>query len=281
MALDGFIPEIWSGTLLTRLQKAHVFGQVANRNYEGEVRGEGDIVKINMIGDINVSSYTKNNTSLTVQTLDEAQRELKIDQVKYFAFKVDDVEQAQTKPKVMQAAMQQAAYKLRDNSDAYIAAKWADAGIIITNSGSAYSITSVNITEYMAYTGQKMDENDVPLEGRWMIAPPWWFAKLSLAKIALDTNNTDTIANGFKGRYLGFDMYQSNNVVIGTPASNANCRIMAGDADSITFAEQILKVEAYRPEASFSDAVKGLYVYGAKVARPESLAMFYASYAAG
>lgn len=281
MALDGFIPEIWSGQLLTRLQKAHVFGSVANRNYEGEITGEGDIVKINMIGDINVSSYVKNNTSLTVQTLDEAQKELKIDQVKYFAFKVDDVEKAQMRPKVMEAAMQQAAYKLRDNSDAYVAAKWADAGIIITSSGSAYSITSVNITEYMSVIAQKMDESNVPAEGRWMVAPPWWFAKLSLAKIALDTNNSDTLANGFRGRYLGFNLYQSNNVVIGTPSTNANCRIMAGDADSITFAEQVLKIEAYRPEASFSDAVKGLYVYGAKVARPESLAMFYASYATG
>lgn len=281
MGLDGFIPEIWSGTLLTRLEKAHVFGKVANRNYEGEIKGAGDIVKINMIGDINVGSYTKNNTSLTVQTLDEAQRELKIDQVKYFAFKVDDVDAAQMNPKVMQAAMQRAAYKLRDNSDAYLAARWADAGINITNSGSAYSVTSVTVAEDMSRIAQKMDENDVPQEGRWLIAPPWFFAKLTLAKIALDTNNSDVLANGFKGRFMGFDLYQSNNVVIDTASTNANCRLMAGDADSITFAEQVVKVEAYRPEANFADAVKGLYIYGAKVARPESLAMFYASWATG
>jgi hypothetical protein len=281
MGLDGFIPEIWSGTLFTRLEKAHVFGRIANRNYEGDIRGEGDVVKINMIGDINVSTYSKNNTTLTVQTLDEAQRELKIDQVKYFDFVVDDVDQAQTRPKVMQAAMQRAAYKLRDTSDVFIAAKWADAGIIINNAGAAYSITSVNITEYMSLIAQKMSEVDVPAEGRWLAAPPWWFSKLSLAKIALDTNNSDTLANGFRGRYLGFDLYESNNVVIGTPATNALCRIMAGDADSITFAEQITKVEAYRSHTRFADEVRGLYIYGAKVARPESLAMFYATYAAG
>ena len=47
---------------------------------------------------------------------------------------------------------------------------------------------------------------------------------------------------------------------------------MAGTDMAISFAGQISKIEAYRPEASFSDACKGLYVYGAKVVEPKALA---------
>lgn len=280
MSLDGFIPEIWSGTLLERLQKAHVFASVFNRDYEGDIREAGDIVKINQIGTISVASYTSDSTSITPQTIDDAQKELKVNQQKYFAFKVDDVTAAQIKPKIMQAAMAEAAYRLRDNADTYVGGLYTESNCKVNSSGSAYSVTSVNIIEILSLAGQKLSENYCPLEGRWMVAPPWFFAKLTLAKVALDTNNTETLSGGFRGRIMGFDMYESNNVTIGTPASNANCRILAGYRGTGTFAEQLLKVEAYRPEANFSDAVKGLYVYGAKVVRPETLCEVYASYAA-
>jgi len=49
--------------------------------------------------------------------------------------------------------------------------------------------------------------------------------------------------------------------------------IIAGHSMALTFAEQINKTEAYRPESSFSDAIKGLHLYGAKVVRPEALAV--------
>jgi hypothetical protein len=46
---------------------------------------------------------------------------------------------------------------------------------------------------------------------------------------------------------------------------------MAGTKDAITFADQIVSVEAFRPETMFSDAVKGLHVYGMKVVAPKAL----------
>jgi len=46
---------------------------------------------------------------------------------------------------------------------------------------------------------------------------------------------------------------------------------------AITFAEQIVKVEPYRPQDSFSDALKGLHVYGAKLVRPDAIATVVAS----
>lgn len=282
MALDGFIPEIWSGELKERLFAAHVFGFVANGDYEGDIAAIGDKVRINSIGPVTVSDYTKNSTSITPEVLTEGQTQLDIDQNKYFAFKVDDVDQAQTNPKVMQGAMREAAWGLRDASDQFIAAKYTDAGVTsgLGTEATGIDITSVNVTEYVGLVAQKLNEANVPLETRWMVIPPWFHQKLVLAKITLDTNNSSYIDNGFVGRYLGFNLYMSNNVSVKTAATNQGSRILAGYSGSITFAEQLLKMEAYRPEASFSDAVKGLYVYGAKVVRPDALACLRADYTA-
>ena len=49
--------------------------------------------------------------------------------------------------------------------------------------------------------------------------------------------------------------------------------LIAGTNDAISFAEQVAKTEAYRPESKFADAMKGLCVYGAKLIRPDNLAV--------
>lgn len=90
-ALAGFVPEIWSSKINLALQKSLVFASVCNRDYEGEVRGFGDVVKINAIGPIAVADYTPDSSTLTYSVLSDAQRELKIDQAKSISFKVDDV----------------------------------------------------------------------------------------------------------------------------------------------------------------------------------------------
>jgi len=51
-----FIPEVWSGEILSRLNNALVFRSVANTDYEGEISGFGDVVKINEIGPITVNT---------------------------------------------------------------------------------------------------------------------------------------------------------------------------------------------------------------------------------
>ena len=279
-ALEQFIPEIWSGAILETLQRALVFGAVANRNYEGEISQYGDVVKINQIGPITVSSYTPDSSSLTYATLKDAQTELKINQRKSIAFKVDDVINAQTKPKVMAAAMKDAAYRLRDNSDAYIAGLYADALITagLGTEATPIDVTSVNVTEYMGLVSQKMSENNVPDDGRWFVGQPWFIQKLVLARITLDTSNSVYISQGFRGQYLGFDIFESNNVSVGTPASNAKTRNLAGYSQSITFAEQLVKMRAMELEDSFHTGVSGLYVYGAKYVRPETIACLRADY---
>ena len=45
----------------------------------------------------------------------------------------------------------------------------------------------------------------------------------------------------------------------------------AGSSIATSYAQQILELEAYRPEKRFADALKGLHVFGTKVVRAEAL----------
>ena len=83
MSIQYFIPQIWSGELLVALKKAHVYVSLCNRDYEGEIKAMGDTVKINGIGDITISSYTKDTDINAPQALTDAQAMLVINQAKY------------------------------------------------------------------------------------------------------------------------------------------------------------------------------------------------------
>lgn len=273
-----FIPEVWSAKMLVSLKKALVWAQpgVVNRDYEGDIKMQGDTVRIKSISRPTIATYTKNSTTISPETLTDAQRALYIDQAKYFAFEVDDIDAAQSVGGDLENALQEAVYGLRDTADQYIAA-------LYTEAATANEIGTVSVTSGdLAYTQLRklsvlLDEANVPQEGRWAIVPPWYHGLLleNDKFVRLDASGTtEGLRNGIVGRALGFDILKSNNCVLVTGDDYA---VTAGHPSAISYAEQIVKVETYRPENAFSDAVKGLHVYGAKVVRPTALATVVAS----
>lgn len=282
MSLDSFIPTIWSARLLENLHAVTVYASVCNREYEGEITGAGASVKINAIGTVNVGDYVKNTDINAPETLADSQSTLVVDQAKFFNFQIDDVDRAQQKPKVMDAAMREASYALRLAEDTYIGALHSHAGsklgtdasaIVIDNSGTA----GRNAYENLVDLGVLLDEKSIPAEGRWCIVPPWFHGLLLKDErfVSFGTDqNLATLRNGRVGTAAGFMILKAPLV----PNTNgAKYKIMAGNGMAITLAEQIMSVEAYRPQLRFGDAVKGLMVYGAKVVRPEALAVLTAS----
>lgn len=280
MSVDGFISVVWSSRLLEALRKAQVFAQagVVNRDYEGEIKQAGDSVRVGQIGDPTISNYTKNTDITGPEALTDAQATLVIDQGKYFNFQVDDVDKAQIKPNLMDAAMSRAAYKLKDAQDLLVAGLYASAGSSVGSSGSPKTDlgTATNAYIHLVSLATALDEANVPTDGRWASVPPWFHAKLLLDDRFVKSgaeSAAGTLANGQVGEAAGFKVLKSNNV-----SNDATTwRIMAGNDTAISFAEQISKIEAYRPEKRFADAVKGLLLYGAKVMRPDALATLYAN----
>lgn len=265
MSVSNFIPEVWAARIFARLRKALVIGDLANRDYEGEISEAGDTVKINSIGPVTVGTYTRNSGTLTLQTLEDSQMNLLIDQMKYFNFQVDDVDARQAAGNILAAGMDDAAYRLADTADTYLGTLYSQAGTTVV------SATYNSLTAYalLLTLKQKLDEKNVPAEGRYCVIPPWFETKLLLAEVIVENTSNDAFQNGKIARCAGFDLRRSNNLY----NDGTYDMVMAGTSRAIAYAEQINKVEAYRPESKFCDAVKGLHVYGAKVVDPDCLAV--------
>ena len=279
MALTTFIPELWNARLLNALDKAHVFAGLVNRDYEGDIKKQGDTVHINTIGEVTIGTYTK-DTDFTSgpQALTATDSTLVINQAKYFNFAVDDIDTAQAAGDIMDKAMQRAAYGLADAADKYLADQLAAA--ITTANGNQVGTTAVALTKENVYENivkmkTILDKANVPTTGRWLVIPPEMVALILQDDRFVKTGGTkaeDTLANGWVARAVGFDIYESNNCNSTTASSTTTYTITAGDEGACTYAEQITSTEAYRPEKRFADAVKGLHLYGAKVVDPKRLA---------
>lgn len=272
----NFTPEIWSAEMLVSLKKSLVYGQpsVVNRDYEGEITAQGDTVRIRSISRPTISTYTKGGT-LTYEQLSDAERALIIDQAKSFSFVVDDIDKAQQPGGALEGATTEAAYGLRDLADQYIAS-------LYTGAQSANAIGTVSVTTAaLAYTqirrlSVKLDEANVPQEGRYAVVPPWYYGLLLESDLFLraDASSAPALRNGIVGTVLGMDVIKSNNAPLVTGDDYA---IMAGHPSAISFAEQIVEMETLRLQTTFGTGVRGLYVYGAKLVRPDSIATVVAS----
>ena len=279
MALTTFIPELWNARLLNALDKAHVFAGLVNRDYEGEIKKQGDTVHINTIGEVTIGTYTKDTDfSSGPQALTATDSTLVINQAKYFNFAVDDIDTAQAAGDIMDKAMQRAAYGLADAADKYLADQLAAA--ITTANGNQVGTTAVALTKENVYENivkmkTILDKANVPTTGRWLVVPPEMVALILQDDRFVKTGGTkaeDTLANGWVARAVGFDIYESNNCNSANASSTTTYTVTAGDEGACTYAEQISDTEAYRPEKRFADAVKGLHLYGAKVVDPKRLA---------
>lgn len=276
-ALASGIPKILTAGLLSELKKKAVFANLVNRDYQGEITKYGDTVIANAMSDINIKDY--DGSSITYEELGLADQSLTIDQRKYFAFQLDYVDEKQLITKLIPEANSKGAYGLADTADSFLASKWSEAKNTIT----ASSVTSVNVTSILAEVREKFsDENypsDAPLA---IVVPPWVSTKIKLANITTNTANSNVLQRGRVGTYMGFEIYESNNIVTtGTKETTLNSKIMAFTPSAISFAEQILNAEGpIRLENSFKKGFRGLHVYGAKVFHPEQLITLDATYGA-
>lgn len=272
MAVTNFIPELWSARLLSALEKTHVAANLVNRDYEGEIRQQGDTVHINTIGAVTVKDYSRNTDISAPETLSTTDQTLTISQAKYFNFQIDDVDAAQSSGSLMDKAMSMSAYALKDTADAYLlgvlAAGAATANII--GGTAAVALTKDNIYENIVKLRLLLDKNSVPLEGRTLVIPPEAYALLlqdSRFTGGCESGN-EAARSGYIGNVAGFEIYESNNCA----KSGSTYTITAQVKSACTYAEQIVETGAYRPEKRFADAVKGLHVYGAKVINGNQIA---------
>jgi N4-gp56 family major capsid protein len=266
------LPQIWSARILAKLEKKLVYAQpgVVNRDYEGDIRADGDRVHVHSFNDLTIGTYTKNSTTITYEQLTDTRVTLLIDQSKYFAFKVDDIDAAQMRPELIDAASDRAAYQLAETADRYVSGLYAGASTATPdNTIETTQFTSTNVYDKFVDLSVAMDSANLPEEGRYAVVPPWVAGLLQKNATFLAAQPSTTL-NGQVGSVAGISILKSNNVTT-TGTSPVVSHIMAGVPGAVTYAEQIVNVEGLRLEGSFADAVRGLHLYGAKVLDPVQL----------
>jgi hypothetical protein len=256
------------------LKKALIYGNLTNQNYEGEARVGGS-VKFNQIGEVDVSDYTA-YSDMTFQQLDDASLTMVIAQKYYFAFQVDQTDARFIPVDVMEAGINRGTYRIRDGIDTYISGKYAEAGVAYGTAAAPKATSSGTVLQHLAEFAEVLTEGNIPSENRWLVAPAWIFTKLVIGAQAQMYPNADVFENGYVKGIVGFGrFYLSNNVtLIGTTthavlASAGNEAI--GYAGAISGDIRMLPAEARR-----ATNVDGLWVYDAKVIRPDMLACYYA-----
>ena len=293
-----FLPKIYSKKVLNFFRKASVVEAITNTDYAGEISAFGDSVRIIKEPVISVSDYTRGSDTTQTKLTDQ-EITLVVDSAKAFKFIVDDIETNMSHVNFKEVATSSAAYALRDSYDAAVIASMfsgvstsspdhvlgADASAATQtmgqHQGGSNSIdllgsdgTGTDPLDVMSFMAKLLDEQSVPEEGRWFVAPPSFYNELAQSGsklLSVDFNaGQGSIRNGLvsSGKLRGFDMYKSNNVAA---ASTATGKILAGHISSTATAQTIISTEVLRDPTSFGDIVRGLHVYGANVLRPEAL----------
>lgn len=290
-----FIPEIWSGKLQEKFYDATVLGAIANTDWEGEIRNQGDKVKIRTVPSLTIRDY-KAGLSLTTERPVSSNIELLIDQGKYWAAVVDDVMEVQADIALMDMWSRDASEQMKIAIDtgvlAYLPANisadnvGATAGVKthmfnLGKAGAPVSITKATILDLLVDMGTVLDEQSVPESGRWLVMPPWicgLLKKSDLKNASITGDGTSVLRNGRLGEIDRFTLYSSNlgpTVTDGGGAGVTAYYILGGHKVGLTFASQVTKVETLRSESTFGSVMRGLNVFGRKVTQSKALTASY------
>ena len=298
LSAAGFIPEIWSGKLVEKFYDATVLAAIANTDYEGEIKNQGDKVKIRTKPTITISNYRADG-ALALQRPAGSVIDLNIDQGKYFNTILDDVMDVQSDIKNMSLWADDASEQMKTVIDTDVLLGILDGATATQNRGATAGRISGNVNLGVTSTplsiaaaddgsdvgiltailrmGQVLDEQNIPETGRWVVIPTWAATLIKLSELRqayLSGDGTSILRNGRLGMIDRFTLYTSNLLPSGTAAGLASGEyaIYAGHKHGLTFASQVNKVETLRSEQTFGSILRGLQVFGYKVIDGTALA---------
>lgn len=269
MSYRNFSPKIWAKQINRELERAMVFAEDCNRQYEGDVKQMGDTVKVLGVGKPTITKQVGGSIVLKdPEAVEDTSVDMVINRVAYFNYLVDDIDRRQAVGGLMDALSAESSEGTANAMDEDIAALagTADAPKLFK---STTAITVDNILKQIDLGVQKLMENDVKPETKIVITvPPWFKTILRQAYVQLDTNNSDMLKNGRVGQYDNVIVKMSNNC---HRNSDKGHDIMLRTQRAVAFANPLTHVEPYRPEKRFADAVKGFVLYGTKIVRPKEM----------
>ena len=279
MAYSNFIPSVWAESINRELEKALVFVEDCNRQYEGLVASKGDSVHILGVGKPTIKSLQRENASDSIDPAEEIQDTstiLQIQQIRYFNYKVGDIDKAQAVGGLMDALSEETSEALANEMDKYVANMALDSAVNTLYS-TPKQVTKENVLDILEDAIEKLQENDIPMSsGITVTVPPRFYKLFKQAYAGKDTANSDILKNGKVAMYGNVTVKLSNNVAKTSSGSEDN--IMIRTKRAIAFVNPLTHTEAYRPENSFADAVKGYVLFDGKVVRPKEIVNIKVTY---
>lgn len=287
----GFIPEIWSGKLIEKFYAATVLAAISNTDYEGEIKNQGDTVKIRTKPTITIKDYRADGL-LELERPKGSVVDLTVDKGKYFNTILDDVMEVQSDLNNMSMWADDASEQMKIVIDTevltslYGKANAANKGIAAgkisgdINLGvkgtplavvpDGAGVGEVDVIDVILRLGQALDEQNIPEQGRWLLIPTWmstYIKRSELRQAYLSGDGVSMLRNGRIGMVDRFTIYVSNLLPQGVLATlNAGESVIyAGHSHALTFASQINNVESMRSELTFGTLLRGLQVYGYSV----------------
>ena len=253
MAVTNFIQSIWSKKIQDDLELKTKLVNNCLRTYEGDCKF-AQSVKILGVGEPTIGKYT--GAEISIEEMSDKGQLLTIDQANYFAFYVDDVNEAQSVPGLKEEYQRKAVHGLAVARDSFVANLIKAA----TNVTTATALTREAVKEAIDGAIVALRERNFDEDGVIEISP----AVYNVFKnelITLSTNNPEYIKKGIVGMYDGMEVCMSNNMAKDT--THVYCDVRGKKA--IAFAGQINEVEALRAEKVFKDIIRGLDTFGSKV----------------
>lgn len=271
MSVKYFQRTIWSKKIQDDLEEKGCLVKDCTRDYEGDCEYAQN-VKILGVGDPTIGDYI--GQDIDIEEMSDKEQILTIDVQKYFAFEVKDVDKAQSMPGLPEKYEEKAGKGLHLAREKFIGAlvagKAQSSEDRVNNTGkykegATNIIVATNKTKAAIKTALdeaivELRENNFDDSGVIEIGP----RNYSLFKtelIELKTNNDELIKKGVVGEYDNYHVKSTNNVYKDADYEYAIVR----STHAIAFAGQINEVEAGRMEKRFSDYVRGLDTYGAKI----------------
>lgn len=280
MAYTNFIPSVWAETINRELERACVFVEDCNRQYEGLVASKGDSVHILGVGKPTIKTLARDNASGQIDDPEEIEDTsviLNINQIRYFNYMVGDIDKAQAVGGLMDALSQETSEGLANEMDKYIS-NMAVSSDVEKLTADATVVTKDNVLDILDTAIMKLQENDVPMSsGITITVSPRFYKLFKQAYITKDTDNSDFLKNGKVAMYGNVTVKLSNNVV--KTEDNTVDNIMIRSKRAIAFVNPLTHTEAYRPEKTFADAVKGYVLFDGKVVRPNEIINVNVKYA--
>lgn len=272
-----FQQTIWSKSILRSLNKITSLRNHCDFQYEKDSKNAKE-VKILSVNRPSIRTYIP-GTALTRESAGDSSQLLQLNQYRYFNFEVEDIVKAQSVPGLMEALTDEAGKGLAEEGDKYVAsivkAGVEDETDPLSQSASVITLTTSNAMSSVEDGFATLYGNDCKVSDMFYLElAPKVFTTYRQQLTELSTNNPEILKKGAVGKINNAYVCIENLLPTGKTGSgstdNVYYNILRTDK-AIAFAEQIEKVEHYRPEDAFTDAVKGLYVFGAKVVRPKEI----------